>query len=214
MPRILNHPFAATLEIRTETGPDGEPTGDGRTLIGLAVPFDTELDVSDWWDEYTEVFRKGAFAKTIRDRSRPVPLLISHQHRALSIGRAASLTESDRGLEAEFHLTEGVQMADEVLALVADDAISGFSIGFEPIQHREIKGPHREPPSTMDLVERTEVNLREVSICNFPAYAGAGVESTRSSTDRPTIANLAAERARLHAARADAIDRWGRVVRR
>ena len=215
MPRILTHNFASSLEVRHDAaGAEGAPEGDGRTLVGLAVPFEVELDVSDWWDDYTEVFRKGSFAKTIRDRSKPVPLLVSHQHRALGIGKAAHLTETDAGLEAEFHLTDGVQMADEVLALVKDEAISGLSIGFEPVIQEEVKGPGRTPPSSRDLIVRTEVILREVSICNFPAYAGAGVTDVRGDPSRhPSIAALVAERARMDMARASVLDRWGRVRR-
>lgn len=210
MPRILNHEFGSSLTVRTEDA----GAGDGRTLVGLAVPFDVELDVSDLWDDYTEVFRKGSFAKTIRDRAKPVPLLFHHQHRSMGIGRASRLEETDAGLEAEFHLTEGVQLADEVLALVKDDAISGLSIGFEPVQRNEVKGPHRTPASSRDLIERTEVILREVSICNFPAYAGAGVTDVRDGRDRhPSIAALAAERGRLVEARGALVDRWGRVRR-
>lgn len=208
MGKTLTHLFAATFAVRDE----GD-AGDGRTLVGLAVPFDTELEVSDLWDDYTEVFRKGAFAKTIRDRAKPVPLLVHHQHRALGIGRATKLTETDAGLAAEFHLTEGVQLADETLALVKDEAIGGLSIGFEPVQHRETKGPNREPPAGLDLIERTEVNLREVSICNFPAYVDAGVTGVRSSSRGPSLSDLAAERDRLHQARTVALDRWGRVDR-
>jgi hypothetical protein len=202
--------FATELHLREDAG----AAGDGRTLVGLAVPFDTEVDVSDWWDDYTEVFRKGAFAKTITDRNRPVPLLDHHQRRALGIGRATSLVETDAGLEAEFHLTEGVQAADEVLALVLDDALGGLSIGFEPIQHREVKGPHRDPPSNMDLIERTEVALREVSVCNFPAFAGAGVTGVRDATGRhPSLGALALERGRLEVVKSGVVDRWGRVER-
>jgi Escherichia/Staphylococcus phage prohead protease len=208
--RRLSRVFTSSLRVRE----DEDPAGDGRTLVGLAVPFGTELDVVDWWDEYTECFEKGAFAKTIRDRSRPVPLLFHHQHRSLGIGRAVNLEETDAGLEAAFHLTEGVQLADEVLALVKDEAISGLSIGFEPVQQRETKGPARTPPSDRDLVVRTEVNLREVSICNFPAYTDAGVTDVRAAQARhPSLAALAAERGRLHELRAVAVDRWGRVRR-
>jgi len=217
--RTLTHPFPATFHVRHEA--DG---GDGRTLVGLAVPYDVELEVDDWWDmPYTEVFRKGAFAKTIRDRGRPVPLLVSHAHRALGIGRSVRLEETDAGLEADFHLTEGVQQADEVLALVADEAISGLSIGFEPVIDKRTAGPKRTPASARELVERTEVVLREVSVCNFPAYADAGVTGIRSLAPAPTVADvgrhpsvatLAAERGRLLEARTAAVDRWGRVVRR
>ena len=217
--RTLSHAFPVTFHVRHD-----DAGGDGRTLVGLAVPYDAELEVDDWWDAgYTEVFRKGAFAKTIRDRARPVPLLVSHAHRSLGIGRAVRLEETDAGLEADFHLTEGVQQADEVLALVADEAIGGLSIGFEPVQDRTTKGPNRTPPRDRDLVERTEVVLREVSVCNFPAYAGAGVSGIRSHVAavpadalarHPSVATLAAERGRLLEARTAAVDRWGRVVRR
>jgi uncharacterized protein len=208
----LSRVFPQSLRVR-----EGEDSaGDGRTLIGLAVPFGVELDVVDWWDEYTESFEKGSFAKTIRDRARPVPLLFHHQHRALGIGRATKLTETDEGLEAEFHLTEGVQLADEVLALVQDEAISGLSIGFEPVEGKDriTKGKDRTPPSSRDLVTRTEVNLREVSVCNFPAYPDAGVIGVRDARSRhPSLAALSAERGRLHELRSVAVDRWGRVRR-
>jgi HK97 family phage prohead protease len=211
MPKILSRVFASGLRVRE----DGDAAGDGRTLVGLAVPFGVELDVVDWWDEYTETFEKGAFAKTIRDRKWPVPLLFHHQHRSLGIGRATHLEETDAGLEAEFHLTEGVQLADEVLALVLDEAISGLSIGFEPVDERPtVKGPDRTPPSSRDLVIRTEVNLREVSVCNFPAYTDAGVTGVREAQARhPSLAALSAERGRLHELRTVAVDRWGRVRR-
>jgi HK97 family phage prohead protease len=209
--RTLTHAYAQRLEVRLD---GAEPAGDGRTLYGLAVPFDVELDVSDWWDDYTEVFRKGSFAKTIRDRKHAVPLLVSHEHRGLPIGAASELTEQDDGLWAAFHLAE-TPKADEVLALVKADALSGLSIGFEPIAHRVTAGAKRTPPSSRDLHERTEVGLREVSVCNFPAYDTAGVEGVRAAQGRhPTLAALAAERGRLQLARTGHLDRFHRVVRR
>jgi hypothetical protein len=194
---------------------EGDGAGaDGRTLYGLAVPFDVELDVSDFWDDYTEVFRKGSFAKTIRDRSHALPLLVHHNHRGLPIGAATELAEEDDGLHAAFHLS-ATREADDVLALLADDAISGLSIGFEPVTHTETKGPNRTPPSSRDLHERTEVKLREVSLCNFPAFVDAGVHGVRASQDRhPSLAALAAERDRGMSAVGAWRDRWGRVSRR
>jgi HK97 family phage prohead protease len=211
VPKILSHAFATSLEVRAAD----DDTSDGRTLIGLAVPFGVELEVSDWWDDYTEVFRKGAFAKTLRERTRPVPLLAHHAHRALPIGRSTSLVETDDGLEAAFHLTAGVDEADRVLALVLDDALSGLSIGFEPVQERVTRGSERVPPSDLELVERTEVRLREVSVCNFPAFETAQIAGVRDSQSRhPTgLATLEAERTRLRMVRDGAIDRYGRVRR-
>lgn len=205
----LSHVYSASFAVRHEE--DGE--GDGRTIFGLAVPFDVELDVSDWWDDYTEVFRKGSFAKTIRDRRHPVPLLVHHEHRGLPIGAATELREDDDGLHASFHLS-ATPKADEVLALVSDEALSGLSIGFQPVKHSVTAGDKRTPPSSRPLHERSEVILREVSICNFPAYADAGVDGIRAAQGRhPSLAALAAERGRLATAREIAVDRWGRVRR-
>ena len=219
MTKPLEHALPMGLALVRHDAGDGEAedAGDGRTLVGLAVPFGVELEVSDYWgwDSYTEVFEKGSFTKTIRDRSKPVPLLAHHAHRALGIGRATSLVETDAGLEATFHLTEGVQLADEVLALVLDEAISGLSIGFEPVKESRTEGSARTPPSRSDLVVRTEVALREVSVCNFPAYELAGVTGVRDASvaRHPSIASLTAERGRLHELRTVAVDRWGRVRR-
>lgn len=205
--RTYTHVYPQRMAVRHEDA------GDGRTLYGLAVPYDVELDVSDWWDDYTEVFRKGSFAKTIRDRSHPVPLLVSHERRALPVGASVDLTEEDDGLHAAFHLA-ATPKADEVLALVAEDAISGLSIGFEPVSEERTKGPERTPASARDLVVRTAVKLHEVSICNFPAYPDAGVAGVRAAQERhPTMAALAARRVELHAVRSTLVDRFGRVER-
>jgi uncharacterized protein len=207
--RTLTHVYAHRFAIRHEdTG-----GGDGRTLYGLAVPYDVELDVSDWWDDYTEVFRKGSFAKTIAQRAHPVPLLVSHERRALPIGASTELVEGDDGLHAAFHLS-ATPKADEVLALVADDAISGLSIGFEPVEHKVTAADKRTPPSRRDLHERTEVILREVSVCNFPAYDEAAVEGLREATGRhPSVAMLAAERSRGREAVGGWEERFRRVRR-
>jgi hypothetical protein len=207
--RTLTHVYG--LELRHDTG---DSDSDGRNLVGLAVPYDVELDVSDFWDDYTEVFRKGAFAKTIVDRRRPLQLLVSHDRRGLPIGQATELAEADDGLHATFHL-ENTSFADDVLSLVKSGALSGLSIGFEPITHRVTPGPQRQPASARDLHERTEVKLHEVSICNFPAYEDAGVRRVCDAQGRhPSVAALAAERARLHELRTVAVDRFGRVERR
>jgi len=206
--RVVTHVYAQRLAVRHED--DG---GDGRTLVGLAVPYDVELDVSDWWDDYSEVFRLGAFKKTIRDRKHPVPLLVSHEHRGLPIGAASELTEQDDGLHATFRVAE-TPKGDEVLALVRADAISGLSIGFEPVSHTVTAGDKRTPPSRRDLHERTEVILREVSVCNFPAYAQAGIDEVRAAQGRhPTLATLQAERGRMAGNVVALRDRHGRVVR-
>jgi phage head maturation protease len=112
--------------------------------------------------------------------------------------------------------------ADEVLQAVRADIMSGLSIGFEPVKHTETKGPNRTPPNSRDLHERTEVRLREVSVCNFPAYDDAAVTGIRATQarhptnppGRPPVAALAASRGQNWAVRTGHVDRFNRVVRR
>ena len=160
--------IASLAEVRT--------SGDGRTLTGWAVPFDEEAEIrSPVEGHFLEVFRKGAFARTIQQRSNRIPLNLLHDRRTrLPIGKATTLREEDRGLFAEFKVS-ATTAGDEALALVADGVPVGLSIGFTPMQDRWSR--------KRDRVERLEVRLEEVSIVNQPAYAGAQVVGLRALDD-------------------------------
>ncbi|MEO7402399.1 MAG: hypothetical protein ABIU95_01865 [Burkholderiales bacterium] len=73
--------------------------GDGRTVYGLAVPYDREATVDDGYGKYREVFRMGAFARSVPNASL-VKFFTNHSHRQnrLPIGRAISLREDSAGL--------------------------------------------------------------------------------------------------------------------
>ena len=144
--------------------------GDGRTVVGCAVPFDRPTDVGG----YIESFTRGAFARTIAERGAArVKVLAQHASTFLPIGRAAVLREDPAGLHVELKISR-TQLGDEVLALVEDGALDGLSVGFVPI-----RAVHN--PST-GVVERTEVRLDEISVVSFPAYDGARVLAVRAAT--------------------------------
>lgn len=148
---------------------DLELRGDGRTLFGLVVPFDTEARVSDGGRPYREVFRRGAFTRTIQHRGDRVKLLINHDRQRLPIGKATHLEERSHGLYGEFRVSNTSE-GDQALELVRDGVLDAFSVGFKPIQH---KGN----PAT--VVERTEVGLNEASVVAFPAYDEALIGGVR-----------------------------------
>src|SRR5438105_496144 len=92
--------------------------GDGRTITGLAVPFNVVAEVSDGGRPYKEMFRKGAFSRTIAERGDRVKLLAAHEGRTrLPIGRATSLVEDAAGLVGAFRVSK-TQAGDDVLELV------------------------------------------------------------------------------------------------
>lgn len=157
--RALVH---ADLEIRAQ--------GDGRTVYGLAVPFDRETTVDDGWGPYSEVFRQGAFARTINAGVQRVKLLGNHDRRKFPLGTASMLREDTSGLVGEFRISK-TREGDDALELVRDGALDSFSVGFAPVKERK---------AGKNLVERLEVKLREVSLVAFPAYEGAAVAGVRA----------------------------------
>ena len=158
---LLHRATPADLEIR----------GDGRTVVGIAVPFDTPANIVEAGRSYVEVFRRGAFTKTLTQRgAAKVKVLANHDRQRLPIGRAHDLREDPAGLYAELRVSQ-TRDGDEVLELVRDGALDGLSIGFSPINHRNGAG---------GVVERVEVALREISVTAFPAYEQAAIAGVRA----------------------------------
>ena len=157
--RTLAH---ADLSIRAE--------GDGRTVHGLAVPFDRQTTVDDGYGPYDEVFRKGAFARTINAGVNKVKLLGNHDRRKFPLGAATMLREDTAGLVGEFRVSK-TREGDDALELVRDGALDSFSVSFAPIKERK---------TGKSLIERLEVKLREVSLVAFPAYEGAAIAGVRA----------------------------------
>jgi hypothetical protein len=179
------HRINATPDLDVRAG------GDGRTIHGLVVPFDTPTRISSRLEgTFTETFRRGAFDKTIREAGGKVQLAVLHDRETrLPIGRATSLREDPVGLVGEFRVSK-TTMGDEVLELVKDGALDGLSIGFQPIRDHWAKDRSR--------VERLEVALREVSVVSVPAYDTARIVGVRAA-DGPYIPAVEATR-RLAAA--------------
>lgn len=162
---------------------DLEIRGDGRTVVGLAVPFDRPAAIRDASGTYSEVFRRGSFARTIAERGDKVKFLAQHDRRSLPLGRARVLREDASGLYAEFRVSK-TAAGDEALELIRDGALDALSIGFRPIRDQWA--------ADRSEVQRLEVRLDEVSAVAFPAYDGALIASVRS--DLPFISREAAAR--------------------
>jgi uncharacterized protein len=152
---------------------DLEVRSDGRTVHGIVAPFDQPADI---WEpdlgSFTETIRRGAFTRTLAERGASrVKLLAMHDDRALPLGRATALREDARGLYGELRISK-TAAGDEALELVRDGALDAFSIGFTVPRDGERWTPDR----TRELVE---IRLHEISLVNFPAYAGALVAGVR-----------------------------------
>ena len=184
MAELVTSTYEADLEIRG--GPEG------RTVVGIAVPFDSPTEIREPGRSYTEVFRRGAFARTIAERGPGrIKFLALHDRRKLPLGRAEMLREDSSGLYGEFRVSQ-TRDGDEALELIRDGALDGLSIGFEPVADGDRW--HRQE----NLLERVEVKLREVSAVWAAAYQGAVIAGIRSAAIPPHLsAEAAAARLRL-----------------
>ena len=148
--------------------------GDGRTVHGILVPWDSPARVYDQFGptgqpaEYDEAIARGSFPDAVADPKR-VKFLGHHVRRANPLGRGGLLRDDASGLYGEMYVSKTVA-GDEVLELVRDGALDSFSVGFLPVRSEDRGG----------IWTRTLGRLNEVSIVTFPAYAGALVGGVRA----------------------------------
>lgn len=189
-PKLIRH-HAVDLEVRG---------GDGRTVEGIACPFDEVAEIRELSGTYNEVVRFGAFARTIAERADKVRFLASHNHQTFPLGKPTELREDTAGLWMSARISK-TTAGDEALELIKDGALDGLSIGFRPIQNRWHDGETWDAPR---LCERLEVALMEVSAVAVPAFDGARLLALRSAehnhyfdADAPRVLSAELARRRL-----------------
>lgn len=160
---------------------DRGTAGDGLTLEGYAAVFGETIRVWDPWDgEYLERFERGAFAKTIKERT-PYLMLQHGRHPLVGpipIGAFEALYEDARGLSVRARLHDN-WLVQPVRDAIASGALSGMSIMFEPAIDK------RDDTGDVPLIIRKEVRLLELGPVVFPAYktTEVGVRSIADLND-------------------------------
>lgn len=173
--------------IRSFADADLTVRSDGRTIYGLAVPFDSPTPIRDREGDYHESFRHGAFSQTINSGAlQRVKLYVKHNRQSVPLGRAVELREDPSGLIAALRVSK-TTAGDEIIELVRDGALDQLSVGFRPVHTVwDDLGNHRGPrttPSRGGVAVRTEVRLDEISVVDFAAYPVATIGGLRSTPD-------------------------------
>lgn len=190
----------------------GDEQGDGRTLEGYAAVFDTPTEINSWEGAFTEEIARGAFRKTLRERT---PVLQFDHGRdwrtgSVPIGAFESLSEDDTGLHVVARLFDN-PVVEPIRQAIEGRAITGMSFRFEVIRDEwrdtETGKVIKPGPDLWDAlwdnddpakIKRTikEVKLFEAGPVVFPAYEATSV-GVRDMLDRLTPEDLEALRGEL-----------------
>ena len=156
--------------------------GDGLTLAGIAVPFNTEYEL---FDGYREVIDPDC---DFGERN----VKLAREHGEL-IGRITEQTREPDGLHITARIADTPQ-GREVADLVREGVYDAFSIGFKPISNNV-----EQRDDGVTVVHRTAVELFEVSVTGIPAYTGAQITGQRhlDNQEGTTMTDTTTELAQL-----------------
>lgn len=153
-----------------------------RKMIGLdliEVKFDGEgsgtfegyASVFGGVDSYGDTILPGAYKKTLKRKSSDRPIRMRWNHFGPVIGKWLDMAEDEKGLKVKGELTPGHSVAQDVYASLKHGAIDGMSIGYRPIQIRELGDGKRE---------LKEIDLVEISVVEEPADLSARIGGVKA----------------------------------
>jgi HK97 family phage prohead protease len=177
MSELLYRSYAPQLEVRTGANQDG------RTIYGIAVPWNAPMRIND---SLVEEFEPGAFDHQIRaakgQLGAPVNRIVyAREHMPLGgelIGRVSAMRNDGAGQYVELRVAK-TPKGDETLELVREGALPHLSIGFaeRPDGNRRKAG---------GVVCRTKADMFEIASTLEGAYgdlaSAVGVRSAGYSS--------------------------------
>lgn len=161
----------AEFQIRNGDGRDG------RTVFGCCAPYNQRSGlINDRDGIYFETFQRGAFTKTVQQRSGKVFLYERHNKldNAAPIGKPTVLEDRPDQLYGEFFIPN-TRDGNDALERIREGIYSAFSVGMVPVNTRWDQADGQRH------AVRTEAALIEVSLVPLPAY-DAPVAGLRSSS--------------------------------
>lgn len=212
MPAEIRELVAADREYRAFARLEGcEVRAEADTVLftGYASVFNAPYDIAGL---FTETVKPGAFARTLKERSRKVHFLVNHNEDmpALASVHAGTmrLSEDDHGLRVEADLDPKSPWAQTVISAVSRGDMDEMSFAF-----RVAPGGDTWDDEYRNR-ELTEVILYEVSTVRAganPATEGASIARNDSTTvevdEQPT-----GDEGRSEDAATPSVD-WARIIR-
>lgn len=167
----------------------------GHIVEGLAAVYEQETRIADYFGEFIEVIRKGAFDEC--DFS-DVRLLVNHDFNGIALARSRRNNKSDKpntmqltvdenGVNIKADLdTENNEQARALYSAISRGDMDGMSFCFYVTEDGQRW-------TNEDGVERREIlkveKVIEVSAVNFPAYAGTNIDARSLDSDKRALEN-------------------------
>jgi len=166
---ILTIPFAELSdEVVSATADLGEL--EENEFRGMASVFGMVVDAFT-----PTIMQRGAFTKTIKERSRAIPILWQHDMWD-PIGLPTRLFEDENGLVLQARISR-TDTGRKALTLMRDGVVRALSIGFEPVQFDF----EEQPDGSMIRFVR-EARLVEISVVTLGADPNAMITEVRSGS--------------------------------
>ena len=184
-----------TAEFRA-AGEDGEQNG--HIIEGTAAVYEQETRIVDCRGDFIEIIRKGAFDEC--DFS-DVRLLVNHDLNGIALARSRrnnksdkpntmQLTVDDSGLHTRADLdTKNNEQARALYSAVSRGDMDGMSYCFF-VEKDGQRWTEENGVMRREILKVSKVI--EVSVVNFPAYAGTNIDTRSLDSDRRALENARA----------------------
>ena len=181
-----------TAEFRA-AGADGDNAG--HIVEGVAAVYGQETRIADFFGEFIEVIREGAFDET---DFTDVRLLVNHDFSGIALARSRRNNKSDKpntmqlsidktGLHIKADLdTENNEQARALYSAISRGDMDGMSFCFYVAEDGDI-WTERDGVQYREIVKVEKVI--EVSAVNFPAYAGSNIDARSQDSDKRALEN-------------------------
>lgn len=185
-----------TAEFRA-AGQDEAKTG--HVVEGLAAVYEQETRIADYFGEFVEVIRQGAFDETDFN---DVRLLVNHNTSGIALARSRrnnksdkpntmQLTVDEKGVNISADLdTENNEQARALYSAISRGDMDGMSFMFYVSEDNQ-KWSKRDGVDYREILKVDKVV--EVSAVNFPAYAGTNINSRSLESDKRALENARAQ---------------------
>ena len=155
---------------------------DDRFLAGYFVVYD---EFTELWNGFFEKIEKRAIDKNL---NKDIKCLFNHDT-AIVLGRTGNQTvelkSDDKGLFAKVKINKNDSQAMDILARVERGDINSCSFGFS-INKEEVKTDENGDTR----VSISDLELYEISVVTFPAYASTNVEARKKQIEQDKNASI------------------------